>query len=394
MGIFTEYIDRNLNMEELFKERKKQLKRISKIRGGRDLLVIAADMVSGQPAPININYPDLLPVVDQISNMKGSALDLILETPGGSGETAEDIIRAIRSKYDDFAVIIPGRAKSAGTIMALAGNEILMEPTSSLGPIDAQLAWEGKGFSADALLKGVERIKGEVTSTGALNRTYIPMLQRISPGELESAQNALDFATDLVKRWLVKYKFQSWDQHSSTGNPVTLEEKEVRAEEIAVALCDQSRWFTHGRSIKIDDLKDLRLNIVDYSENKKLADAMRRYYTLLMMTFNATNIYKIFETPDTQIQRHATPEAPIQGPQQVPAIPPGAAKSVIAGFECGKCKLKSELQADFTPNIPLKDGAAPFPPDNNFVCPGCEVAHNLIDLRRQIEAQFGMPIVH
>jgi len=62
---------------------------------------------------------------------------LILETPGGSGEVAEDIVRSLRGQFDEIAVLVPGTAKSAGTIMAMAGDEILMQPSSSLGPIDA-----------------------------------------------------------------------------------------------------------------------------------------------------------------------------------------------------------------------------------------------------------------
>lgn len=88
---------------------------------------------------------DLLPINDQLANLKGSALDLILETPGGSGEAAEDIVRSLRNRYNDLAIIVPGWAKSAGTIMVMAADEILMEPASALGPIDAQIFWPGEG---------------------------------------------------------------------------------------------------------------------------------------------------------------------------------------------------------------------------------------------------------
>jgi len=69
--------------------------------------------------------------------------------------------------------------------------------------------------------------------TGQLNKAYIPILQGISPGELQSAQNALDFAKTLVKQWLAKYKFKNWDVHASTGAKVTDADRESRADEIA-----------------------------------------------------------------------------------------------------------------------------------------------------------------
>ena len=39
-----------------------------------------------------------------------------------------------------------------GTIMVLGGDEILLGSSSSLGPIDAPIAQDGKQYSADALL--------------------------------------------------------------------------------------------------------------------------------------------------------------------------------------------------------------------------------------------------
>ena len=122
MGLYSEYLDGNWGIKEITKERKKQLQRIGEIRGGRDVLTFAADLNKGT-APIGINYKDLLPITDQLSNLTGGALDIILETPGGAGEIAEDIVKLLRAKYDDVAVIVPGSAKSAGTIIAMGADD-------------------------------------------------------------------------------------------------------------------------------------------------------------------------------------------------------------------------------------------------------------------------------
>ena len=161
MGVYSEYLDQHLDFAQLQEERRKQLKRISEVRGGSDLLVFAADLSRAQ-ARIGIDYSDLLPISDQLANLNGKALDLLLETPGGQGQTAEDIVRLIRDKYNEVRVIVPGCAKSAGTLIAMSGDEILMEAMSSLGPIDAQISWQGKTFSADALIQGMEKITKEV----------------------------------------------------------------------------------------------------------------------------------------------------------------------------------------------------------------------------------------
>ena len=167
---------------------------------------------------------------------------------GGSGEAAEDIVRLVRRKFNSVGVIVPGMAKSAGTILAMAGDEILMGSESALGPIDAQILQKGKVFSAHALLAGMDQIKEEINETGQLNKVYIPMLQNLSPGELEHARNAQAFAEGLVRDWLVDFKFKDWTVHSRSGMAVTTPEKKDRAAEIARALSDHGRWKTHGRS--------------------------------------------------------------------------------------------------------------------------------------------------
>ncbi len=390
MGIYTEYLDRGMGFQQLTAERKNQLRAISKLRGNRDVLVFAADL-NQLDSNISISYPDLMPISDQLANLKGTALDLILESSGGSGEAAEDIIRTLRDRYEDLAVIVPGWAKSAATIMVMAGNEILMSSTSAVGPIDAQLSRQGKTFSADALLEGMEKIKEEVASSGTLNKAYIPILQGISPGELQSAQNALDFAKTLVTDWLATYKFKNWKTHKTSGKPVTDEEKQERADEIAGTLCDHGRWLTHGRSIKIKDLTKMGLEIIDYSQTPDLDDAITRYYTLLEMSFAATTIYKIFETCESQIYRHKA--ALVPGAAQVVAQAVAQADMVVAETECPKCKNPLKIQVNFKKGAALRKDALPFPADNKLMCPNCNVEVDLGNLRNQIEVQSKRKVV-
>jgi len=387
MGIYSEYLAKGMSPVELEGERKVQLQRISVLRGGRDVLVCAANMQRPMKVPVSITMADLLPINDQLSNLKGEALDVILETPGGSGEAAEDIVKLLRSRYKKIGIIVPGTAKSAGTIIAMAADEILMEPASSLGPFDAQILWQGKVFSAGALLDQMEKIKQEVEATGRLNLAYVPILQGISPGELQHAQNALDFARDLVTDWLAKYKFANWATRETTGAEVTPEKRRERAKEIAVQLADHSRWKTHGRSIKIDDLVAMKLRITDYSQQPDLRDAITRYFTLLQMTFEA-NVYKIYETPSSQIMKLEKQEMAIGPPQLAPRQIQKAELAVL----CKKCGTQITVHAPFTPNSPAPAGQIPFPADNKLNCPTCGTQHDLVQARKQLEQQVGRAI--
>ena len=384
MGYYSEYLNRQFDFESLSAERKKQIRLIQEIRE-RPLFIYASDLNKNKH-PISINYSDLLLFRDQIQEVNSKKIDIVLETPGGSGEIAEDIVNLIRKKFEEVAIIIPGTAKSAGTIIVMAADEILMEPASTLGPIDAQIISQGKVFSADALLKGFEKIKSEVKDTGSLNQAYIPMLQGISPGELENAENAKNFAIELVKKWLVYYKFKNWNKHSKSDKIVAEKEKTERAQEIASRLSNHSYWLTHGRSITIKDLREMKLKVSDYSENKALHEALNRYYTLLQMTFHS-HIYKLIETEKSQIYRFASQSG------QIPRKVNKNGQIAEIDLRCEQCGSFIQIQVNLGKKHPLKRDFIEFPQNNQLKCPNCQTIMELSDLRRQLEAQTGQKVI-
>ncbi len=390
MGIYSDYLQAGMGFAELEAERKTQLARVEEIRG-RDVLVYAANLSVRVQAPISIEYADLLPINDQLANLEGEALDLLIETPGGSGEVAEDIVTLLRGKYEHVAAVVPGAAKSAGTLIVMASDEILMEPASALGPIDAQILWQGKQFSAEALLEGLKAIQEEVEAAGTLNLAYVPILNQISPGEIQNAKNALNFARKLVTNWLATYKFKNWTTHKSSGQAVTDAERRARAEDIARELSNHTKWLTHGRSLKIADLEAMKLVITDYSQQADLLDAVRRYHTLLQMLFES-NCYKVIETSASQIYRFSVP--PVQAQSGLPGMPPGATPaSAQANIVCGKCQTPISVQAKFDPTAPDDDASVAWPADNKLKCPTCGTEHDLGNARRALEAQVGRPVV-
>lgn len=390
-GAYSDYLDRRMSPDDIEKERKKQLARISKSRG-RPVLVFAADFRKGGKAPISISYEDILPFKDLLEGLDGEAVDVIIETPGGSAEVAEDLVNLLRQRFEHVSFIIPGWAKSAGTIMAMAGDEILMGPASALGPIDAQIQWKDKIFSAEAFLEGLKDMKREAAEDG-LNKAHIPILQQISPGEIQHAQNALDFAKRLVADWLENHKFRHWTTHKSTGEAVTSEERQEAADSIATALCQHQKWLSHGRSIRMDDLRALGLQITDFSEDPELADAVRRYHTLLQMTFES-NVYKVFETEYGLVVRFLN-----MNPGPTPVDPAklkealGKADAVDADIGCPLCKHPIPMQLKLGAGVADNPGRIPYPKGDVVTCPNCQKPVNLAGARRQIESQVGKVVV-
>jgi membrane-bound ClpP family serine protease len=208
-------------------------------------------------------------------------LVILLNTPGGSAETVEKMVSVIRFHYEEVYFVVPDYAMSAGTILCMSGDKIFMDYSSSLGPIDPQV-YNGKNWvPALGYLDKVEELI-QKSRVGELTEAEFMILQKIDLAELRSYEMARNLTINLLKEWLVEYKFKDWNTHNSTGIAVSLAEKEERAEDIANKLSNNSIWHSHGRSIGIETLKGfLKLKIEDYSNNDELRELIRNYNDLI-----------------------------------------------------------------------------------------------------------------
>ena len=66
-------------------------------------------------------------------------IDLIIHTPGGLVLAANQIAHALKRHRAKVTVLVPHHAMSGGTLIALAADEISMDPNAVLGPVDPQL---------------------------------------------------------------------------------------------------------------------------------------------------------------------------------------------------------------------------------------------------------------
>lgn len=158
--------------------------------------------------------------------------------------------------------------------------------TLFLGPIDPQIQnKEGKLVAALGYLDKINQLI-EKSQNGTLTNAEFIILKDFDLAELRQYEQAKELTIDLLKKWLVKYKFKNWTTHQTTedllGTEVTQEQKLLRAEEIADALSSHNRWKSHGRPINIETLKsELKLKIEDYSNNPQRKELIRGYYELL-----------------------------------------------------------------------------------------------------------------
>lgn len=218
--------------------------------------------------------------LDALKDRRGH-LAVILECPGGVVEVVERIVDTIRHAYDTVTAIVPDRAMSAGTVMALSADRIVMDHYSRLGPIDPQIWRNDRLVPALAFLNQYEKLK-EKAQQNQLTTVEFALLQKLDLGELYEFEQARELTIELLVKWLSKYKFGTWTETETRKLAVTAQMKSQRAEEIAALLNDTDRWHSHSRGIGMDTLRsELRLRIDDMDEQPDLASSVRQYHRLL-----------------------------------------------------------------------------------------------------------------
>lgn len=70
------------------------------------------------------------------ANKKSTKIDLFLHSNGGNGIVPWRLVTLLRKYSKKLSVLIPHRAFSAATLIALGADEIVMHPMGMLGPVD------------------------------------------------------------------------------------------------------------------------------------------------------------------------------------------------------------------------------------------------------------------
>lgn len=346
-SILNEYLNRRMSIIDLKTELQKLIKDYNRYTG-RYLFVYSSDINKGRTRGIDVSLiqDDFYNVQDILRESNEEKIDFYIETPGGSGEAAEEIAKFLRKKFNEVNFIIAGEAKSAGTILALSGDNIYMTDTGSLGPIDAQVRLGRSTISAHDYKEWVDSKREEAEENGKLNPFDAVMVAQISPGELYGVINSLEFAKDLVKSWLEEFKFKNWTKTRDRGIEVTDVMRKKRASEVAEMLCDHTTWRTHGRSLKIEDLKDV-LVIERIDDDTKLADIVYRIKTIIRLILDGSTVYKLFFTDDLQLTKTFTISSGNNNPVPHPLAQKRPAQKAIdvvdINVQCPKCKKKHKV---------------------------------------------------
>ena len=154
-------------------------------------------------------------------------IDLVLHTPGGLVLAAEQIACALKRHKGKVTVFIPHYAMSGGSLIAMAADEIVMDPNAVLGPVDPQLGGPQGYYPAVSILKALEQpnpnrddqtlILGDVAKK-AIDQVYEAVYSLLL--EHNTPEKAAELARMLSEgRWTHDYPID-FEQAKELGLPV------------------------------------------------------------------------------------------------------------------------------------------------------------------------------
>lgn len=149
-----------LQQSALYRARQRELKNLARKRGSNVITLIhRQEVISLLGVPISryIDIDDSEEVLRAIRlTPDDTPIDIIVHTPGGIALAATQIAFALDAHPAKTTVMVPHYAMSGGALIALASDEILMDPHAVLGPVDPQLGDQQGVYAATSILKVVE----------------------------------------------------------------------------------------------------------------------------------------------------------------------------------------------------------------------------------------------
>jgi len=271
-----------------------------------------------------------LPIYDQLRKLgRQDIIDLVLFTNGGDTEAPWRLISILREFCNTLAVLVPHRAVSAGTVLALGADEIVMTPLSTLGPIDPSRthpllprregARESEPISVQDMRHAMQFIKdaadsgdqgGTPYTPSALAKIFSALFDKIHPLAIGAIEQSYALAKLVAKRCL--------------GTHMTGADAEDEINRIVDTLCDD--YKSHAYQISRREAREIGLKVHDASP---VVDAIM---TELLKFYGARHL----------------------GPFGTSTRPGAEAVMQIAWIDSKELKFRCEQQVTFAENGELK----------------------------------------
>jgi hypothetical protein len=241
-------------------ERKNLIDKLQKARKNRLLVAYVTSTRAGHEIQIADDAFRLM--YDHLEagrELAKNGVDLFIHSNGGSGTVPWRIVSLIRQYSEHLAVLVPHRAFSAATLIALGANEIVMHKMGCLGPIDPSVInifnpphptspGQFAAISVEDVTAFFRLVKDEVgiTHEDELVQALIALTEKIHPLAIGNVQRSHNQSRLMARKLLRLHMLSESDEH-----------------DIEKLIDDlKSNLFFHGHPINREEAKkDLKLKV-------------------------------------------------------------------------------------------------------------------------------------
>lgn len=270
-------------------ERVDLIKKIEEVRASRLISYICSDRGM---VPAQISDDAVRTMYDQARRIgKANKIDLFLYSRGGAVEVPWRIVTMLREHCKELGVLIPYRAHSAATMIALGCDDIVMGSKAELGPIDpaiSRMTQESgtpvqEEIRVEDIMSYVEFIKEKagLSDQAALAGNIRILAEKLTPWVLGSIYRTHSHIRIVASKLL-------------TCHTKRLDKKRVGS--IIDALAQKT--YSHGHAIGRKEAEDLGLPVK--RPNQHLEDDMWKLmeeYETVMDILNPVDVKELLE-PD------------------------------------------------------------------------------------------------
>lgn len=239
-------------------QRKELLKQIETLRESKVLTYVTGDRV---PTPAQIGDDALRPIYDHLRSMGHvPKLDLYLYSRGGAIDVPWRIITALRATADEWNVLIPFRANSAATMIALGADHIVLGSQGELGPIDPIMTIRRVVPGAPG--QPVVALQDQVNVEDVM--AYVRFLRdRAGLSDQEALTTGLSKLTDRLDAVVIGSAYRTHLHIRDVAHRIILSRKTPVADQIVRAIIETlaERVYAHGHAIGLKEAEALGLPV-------------------------------------------------------------------------------------------------------------------------------------
>lgn len=229
--------------------RKQLIRQIEEERGSRVLTYITGDRPG---VPAQIAEDAVRHVMEHLRRFESlEKLDIFLYSRGGGLDVPWQLVSAFRDISEEWSVLIPFRAHSAATLIALGSDNIVMGPQAQLGPIDPSLTqYTPQGvneISVEDVMAFIDFMGNKVglSDQMALTNGLTNLISRVDAVTLGTVHRTYSHIRDIARKII-----------QSRRNPPT----SSAIDQVISTLAE--KVYAHGHAISRTEAKAINLPVV------------------------------------------------------------------------------------------------------------------------------------